>query len=169
MKCKICKEKFEAKFSSFQKTCNSVDCMVAWGNQVKDKAYKTETRQMKKASRDQDKSYWIKKAQTEFNRWIRERDKGLPCISCGRIHQGQIHAGHYKSVGAHPELRFNELNCHAQCSPCNNNLSGNIINYRINLLQKIGIDAVEWLEGPHLPQKYTIDQLKELVGKYKVE
>ena len=45
-KCKVCKQQFEAKFSSFQKTCNSVDCMVAWGQQVKDKAYKAETRVM---------------------------------------------------------------------------------------------------------------------------
>jgi len=166
-KCKVCKQQFEAKFSSFQKTCNSVDCMVAWGQQVKDKAYKAETRVMKKASRDTDRSYWTKKVQAEFNRWIRERDKLLPCISCQRHHTGQYHAGHYKSVGSSPELRFSELNCHKQCSPCNNHLSGNIASYRGHLIAKIGICQVEWLEGPHDPAKYSMDDLKNLHDKYK--
>ena len=166
-KCKICGQSYESKFSSFQKTCNKVECMVAWGQQIKTKKHKAETRAMRKTAQDNDRSYWIKKVQTEFNKWIRTRDKALPCISCQRHHSGQYHAGHYKSVGSSPELRFNELNCHKQCSPCNNHLSGNITNYRANLIQKIGISQVQWLEGPHLPAKHTIDELKQLHVKYK--
>jgi hypothetical protein len=75
----------------------------------------------------------LNEAQKEFNAYIREVDKNEPCISCQRFHDGQYHAGHYLSVGAHPELRFNEDNCHKQCSVCNNHLSGNQLNYRKEL------------------------------------
>lgn len=84
-----------------------------------------------------------------------------PCISCGRYHQGKYDAGHYRSVGACPELRFCEINCFRQCVPCNQHKSGNIIEYRINLVKRIGADKVAWLERQdHEPKKYTIEDCK---------
>ena len=71
------------------------------------------------------------------------------------------------SVGGNPELRFEELNCHKQCAPCNNHLSGNVGEYRINLINKIGLEQVEWLEGPHELQKLTCEDLKAIELKYK--
>jgi hypothetical protein len=104
----------------------------------------------------------VKEAQREFNRFIRLRDKGKPCISCGRMHSGQMHAGHYRSTGAHPGLRFHQMNCHAQCQPCNTQLSGNLIEYRKALVLMYGIEKVEWLDGPHPPAKWTIEELKQI-------
>lgn len=109
----------------------------------------------------------LKEAQSAFNAFIRERDKGKPCISCNRHHSGQYHAGHYLSVGSHPEMRFDELNCYKQCAPCNNHLSGNIVEYRKSLLSQYGSDLLEYLEGYHEPKKYTIEQIKEIKVKYK--
>ena len=43
----------------------------------------------------------------------------------------------------------------------------NIANYRVNLLDKIGKEKVEWLEGPHEPKKYTCEELKEIELTYK--
>lgn len=114
-----------------------------------------------------DRTLRDREAQKAFNAFIRARDAHLPCISCGRHHEGQYHAGHYKTRGAHPELRFEELNCHKQCAPCNNHLSGNIANYRPNLLLKIGQEKLDWLEGPHEPKKYTCEELKEIEDLYK--
>lgn len=111
----------------------------------------------------------LKDCQAAFNAWVRERDHGLPCISCGRHHQGQIHAGHYRTVGAHPELRFEPANCHKQCAPCNNHLSGNIIEYRKGLLQRIGAELVDWLEGDHPARHYTIEELQALTAHYRAE
>lgn len=111
----------------------------------------------------------LKDAQTAFNAWIRERDIGLPCVSCGRHHNGQWHAGHYRSVGGHPELRFEPLNAARQCAPCNTHKSGDLVNYRIELVRRIGADAVAWLEGPHEPKKYTIDDLKALTALYRAK
>lgn len=109
----------------------------------------------------------MKEAQQAFNAFIRERDHALPCVSCGRHHQGQWHAGHYRTTAAAPELRFEPLNVAKQCQPCNCHKSGDLINYRMELVRRIGADKVDWLEGPHEPKKYTIDDLIEIKRKYR--
>lgn len=109
----------------------------------------------------------MKDTQQAFNEWVRHRDMGEPCVSCGRHHNGQWHAGHYRSVGGHPALRFEPLNVWRQCAPCNIHKSGDLVNYRAELVRRIGIVNVEWLEGPHEPQKYTIEELKALTAKYR--
>ncbi len=109
----------------------------------------------------------MKDTQQAFNEWVRHRDMGEPCVSCGRHHNGQWHAGHYRSVGGHPALRFEPLNVWRQCAPCNTHKSGDLVNYRAELVRRIGIVNVEWLEGPHEPQKYTIEELKALTAKYR--
>lgn len=110
---------------------------------------------------------YLREAQQAFNAWVRERDHALPCVSCGRHHDGQYHAGHYRTVGAHPELRFDPLNVHKQCAPCNNHKSGDIVNYRIELVRRIGAEAVARLEGQHEPKRYSIDDLIELRAHYR--
>ena len=109
----------------------------------------------------------LKDTQQAFNAWVRARDADLPCVSCGRHHQGKYDAGHYRTVGSNPALRFEPMNCHRQCSPCNTRLSGNIVNYRIELVKRIGAEAVEWLEGPHEPKKYTVGELKAMTADYR--
>lgn len=115
------------------------------------------------------KGQYMREAQAAFNAWIRARDAAQPCISCGRHHQGQYHAGHYRTVGSSPELRFEPLNVHKQCAPCNNHKSGDIVNYRMSLVLRIGQDKVDWLEGPHEPQRYTVDDLKAIKAEYRAK
>ncbi|WP_122813284.1 recombination protein NinG [Pseudomonas viridiflava] len=109
----------------------------------------------------------MKDTQQAFNEWVRNRDAALPCVSCGRHHEGKYDAGHYRTVGSNPALRFEPMNCHKQCVPCNQHKSGNVVEYRLELVRRIGIVNVEWLEGPHEPQKYTIDELKAMTAKYR--
>lgn len=109
----------------------------------------------------------LREAQQAFNAYIRERDKNEPCISCSRFHQGQYHAGHYLSVGARPNLRFDEKNVHKQCQPCNTHLSGNLVNYRIGLIKKIGHQAVESLESDREPRRYRIEDAKRIKADYR--
>lgn len=153
-------------------TACSVACAIALTQTQKARASRDEAKQERAARRAareriKTKGDYTREAQSAFNEWIRERDRDLPCISCGRHHQGQYHAGHYRTVGANPELRFNPLNVHKQCAPCNNHKSGDIVNYRINLVTRIGADQVEWLEGPHEPQRYTIEELKALKASFR--
>ena len=110
-----------------------------------------------------------KELQTIYNKFIRLRDADLPCISCQRYHQGQYHCGHYLTVGAHPNLRYDENNTNKQCAPCNNHLSGNIINYRINLINKIGVEAVESLESDNTPKHYKISDILLMKSEYKAK
>lgn len=128
-----------------------------------------ERREIKvQANKVKSRSDYMAETQVLFNQFIRLRDTGLPCISCGK-NDAQVDAamagwdcGHYRTVGACPELRFEPLNCARQCTTCNRDMSGNVAEYRPRLVQRIGADKVEWLEGPHEPRKYTIDDLKAI-------
>lgn len=182
-KCKICKE--PAKYTTCMNWgfCGNPDCGIELNRMMNeklkrdhDKKFRRETKERKEALMTV--SDWIKKVQVKFNAYIRERDRGLPCISCSRMdHEitelggrgGQWDAGHYRSRGASPELRFEPLNCHRQCKSCNGG-AGQYSRkdhtvqkaYRKNLEKKIGIEKLEWLEGPHPKKHYRIPELKEL-------
>ncbi|MBJ2280801.1 recombination protein NinG [Pseudomonas sp. MF6767] len=173
-KCSVssCKASFIPR-ESFQTWC-SPDCAVAIARdrqQRKRKALAQVERREIKVRKEKLKSRadHLKDTQHAFNAWVRARDAALPCISCGRHHEGQYHAGHYRTVGANPELRFEPLNAWKQCAPCNNHLSGNLINYRISLLQRIGEEKVAWLEGPHEAKKYTVEELKAMTAEYRAK
>ena len=119
------------------------------------------------------RSQHMRETQQAFNAYIRERDRDLPCISCGKTNPGGDPRGgvwdcsHYRSVGSCPELRFEPLNAHKGCKHCNRDKSGNIVDYRIYLQVKIGKDALDWLEGPHEPKRYTIEDLKAIKAEYR--
>lgn len=176
-KCKECGA-YYIKKQSMQQVC-SMECAIAYSKRKaeekrkkQEKSDRLEAGRRMRARKEALKSRpdWLKEAQKAFNEFIRLRDKDLPCISCGRYHEGQYHAGHYRSVGAYPELRFNEDNVHKQCSVCNNHKSGNAIEYRINLIRKIGLEKVEFLERhDHQPLKLSIDEIKELIRVYKAK
>lgn len=174
--CRVCGEQFLAD-RPMQHACG-VDCAIAIAKAKRERAEvrqaakeRTAARAAKAAARAKLKTRadYLKDAQAAFNAWIRARDAGRPCISCGRAHQGQMQAGHYRTVGAHPELRFEPDNCHAQCAPCNNHLSGNLIEYRKALLAKIGAARLDWLEGSHEPKHYTVEELQALTAHYRAE
>lgn len=166
-KCKVCKHQF-TPFQTTQQVCGTI-CAIELAKTKRQAKLDKEHRQAKRKLKDEDRSFQVKKTQTLFNKFIRLRDRSCPCISCGRFHTGKYDAGHYRSVGAHPELRFVEDNVHRQCHPCNTRLSGNLVNYRINLIAKLGYEVVAGLEGPHKAQNYTIEDLKKLQELYKLK
>jgi hypothetical protein len=170
-KCKVCKTKFEPKFNTTQAVC-SPKCALEKGKKDAEKKRKATQAKERKDLRKRKEALksrgdWLREAQIEFNKFIRLRDAKEPCISCQRSTGCKMNAGHYRSVGSSPELRFNEFNVHIQCEHCNNFKSGSPIDYRINLVKKIGLERVEWLEGKHEPKKYTIEEIKEIKSKYK--
>jgi hypothetical protein len=171
-KCKVstCRASF-VPTKSFQTWC-SPDCavvIVRAKQATERKSFEQRERREIKVRKEKLKSRadHTKETQAVFNEWVRLRDADLPCISCGRHHQGKYDAGHYRTVGSNPALRFEPLNCHKQCVPCNQHKSGDIVNYRINLVHRIGVEKVDWIEGPHEPQRYTIEQLKEIKAHYR--
>ena len=169
-KCKNCGEVFQ-KITPLHSVC-SIKCAIAHSKTLEVKRERMESKKAKAETRDKlnkikTRSQWLKEAQVIVNKYIRLRDVGLNCISCNKPMLKKINAGHYLSVGAHPELRFNELNIHAQCEHCNSYKSGNISLYRPRLIEKIGLLMVEWLEGRHNPKKYTIDDIKFIIKQHK--
>lgn len=164
-KCKVCEAKFES-YRPLQSVC-SIQCAKAIGRVKAEKLAKQEIKLLKEKIKTRQE--WLKEAQSAFNSWIRARDHHLPCISCGRHHSGQYHAGHYLSVGARPSLRFDESNVHKQCQPCNTHLSGNIALYRKSLLQKIGQSELDRLESSDTPAKWTVDEIKEIKKIYSAK
>lgn len=115
-------------------------------------------------------SDWLNKLEKVFNAYIRERDKGQPCISCGKKYGTFTNsAGHYYPAGNYSFLRFNEDNVHLQCwFNCNKNKHGNISEYTPRLINKIGIERFNYLvENRHNELKLTIPEIKELIEVYK--
>lgn len=163
-KCKICKGEY-IKHNSLQIVC-SPKCAIEYARKQEEKNREKHHKELKKKVRNNDRSYWNRKAQKEFNKYIRFRDKHLNCISCSKPFNAKYDAGHYRSVGAHPELRFSELNNNGQCVRCNQHLSGNLINYRIGLSKRISKNDLEWLEGPHEPKRYTVENLRTIAKWY---
>lgn len=169
-KCVVCKSLFQ-KRSMTHKVC-SADCAQALALAVRNKAERKTAAAERVKDRTQrealkSRSQWLAEAQAAFNSFIRARDAHLPCISCGRYHTGAYDAGHYRSVGSMPALRFHEDNCHRQCVPCNQHKAGNVVDYRIGLVARIGAERVAFLEGPHAAAKHTIEDAKAIKAEYK--
>lgn len=182
-KCKVCSEWFHPAYANIRWCCPDHGAIYAIELRSKEKV-KAEAKRIKaqheaeKADRQRfaekkqqvkPLSYFIKQAQQAFNEFIRYRDRSLPCISCCRHHEGQYHAGHFRTTGANPELRFNEDNCHRQCAPCNNHLSGNLIAYRPALIEKIGQSRFDELMGPHELPKWKREDYIRIRDEYRAK
>jgi hypothetical protein len=146
-----------------------MDCVVQHGKKggkaVSEKRKKETLAQLKESVKTA--SEWRVEAQSAFNAYVRYRDRDLPCISCDAIgtHEGMggyWDAGHYRSRGAARHLSFNLQNCVKQCSRCNRYLSGNVVEYRIRLIKRIGLDKVEALECNNDTVKHDIAYLKRV-------
>jgi hypothetical protein len=130
----------------------------------KEKAVRTDLKERKEKLKSA--SDWNKEAQAAVNKYIKFRDHGRPCISCGCElsvnYGGTTDCGHYRSRGSASHLRFNLLNMASQCSRCNRYLSGNVVEYRKELINRIGAERVEQLESDNQPRKFNVEYLKRV-------
>jgi len=173
MRCKYCKSIFEVKHFN-RKFCYEKECIEKGVKDALIKASKIKKQEWivkKKIKKEslKTKQEHVKELQSIFNKFIRLRDKHENCISCGKKLGNKYDAGHYRSAGGNPELRFEENNVHAQCVYCNQHLHGNLINYRLGLIERYGLALVDWLEIYHEPKNYTIEEIKKMKIYYKEE
>lgn len=176
-KCKVCPESF-FPVRPMQKVCGPA-CALEIVKQAAAKKVKQLERQQAREHREKlekikTRSEWMKEAQTAFNKFIRLRDKERPCICCGLpLNMGAVgggyDAGHYRSVGSAPHLRFEESNVHAQTKKCNRYGAGRAVDYRKGLIERIGLEAVEKLEADQVPRKFTVDELREIRDTYRIK
>lgn len=161
-KCKVCEAQFES-YRPMQSVC-SIECAKAMGRVKAEKIAKQEIKLLKEKIKTRQE--WLKEAQKSFNAFIRQRDAGLPCISCNQYSKAPYHAGHFVSVGASSYLRFNELNVNNQCQSCNTFKGGNALNYQDGLILKIGKQAVDELRNAPRLKDWKIDEIKEIKKIY---
>ncbi len=171
-KCKQCKRVF-TPFNSTIKVCG-YNCAIEWGKlHPKKTSIKRVSSQIKSEAKEKLETYSqrVNKVKVIFQKWIRERDKDLPCISCGATKASSWHASHFKKAELYSGVIFNELNVWRACSKCNIYLNGNELNYRKNLVKKFGSKIVEQLEDladKTRNYKYTSDELQQIKTKYKL-
>ena len=157
-------------FSGNKYCCENPSCVLQRtvklrekADDKKAKAGRAETRKQKQAMKTV--RQLLAEAQVYCNRYILLLDDGKPCISCGTVKPVKYDAGHYIAIGSDPHnsLRFHRFNINRQCScNCNHNLSGNIVEYRKNLVPLIGVKNVEWLENHHDYYRFTREDAIEI-------
>jgi len=176
-KCKQCKQHFQPT-KPLQSVCG-IACAI--GKAKADKAKKERVEHRVAKEKLKPKNEYRAEAQAVFNKFIRLRDKDMPCVSCGRLENeientygGKWDCGHFLSRGSHPELAFDERNAAKQCKKCNGG-AGNFTRknhtvsqqYEIELIRRIGQLEVDRLKGPHEAKHYTIQDYKDLKATYK--
>ncbi len=174
-KCKVCKTEFTPT-RPMQKVC-SPTCALEVSRQVAQKKAAKEAQEDRKKTREKleamrTKPQLVKVAQTAFNAFVRARDADKSCISCGKppsTETNQTDAGHFRSVGSAPHMRFVEDNIHGQCKHCNQYLAGNVLAYRKGLIERIGLERVEQIESDQTVRKYTKEGLQEIAKHYNAE
>ena len=171
-KCKECRDPFEPRFSTLEKYCWKHECKFIEAMQKVEQKKKSESKEWSERKSKLKKEMltvqdYLKLAQQVFNQYIRKRDEGKNCISCQKPPLKK-NAGHYFNANNHWNVRFDELNVHLQCEACNTYLSGNLIEYGINLEKLIGADEFIILrEKAYQTRKFTRDELKEIIIIYK--
>ncbi|MGV3068760.1 recombination protein NinG, partial [Proteus mirabilis] len=174
-RCKICREWFHPKYSNIWRCCpeHGAELAIKRRNKEKEKALakrKKEQREKEVKAKDKLKarklavkplSYFRQQAQVAFNQFIRLRDRNEPCISCGEtnppdLHGGQWDWGHFLSVCAPRECRFEERNAYKQCKACNagagkySHKNATVTQkYELRLVERFGQELVDLLRVPH--------------------
>lgn len=168
--CSVCSKAF-ARANSMQ-----VVCGIRCARQVPllaAKARKSIDKQRREALKT--RSDWMKEAQAAFNAYIRLRDQDKPCICCGSwgsgsgSRGGDWDAGHYRSTGSAPHMRFDEGNCHRQLKQCNRWGSGRAVDYRTGLALRLGLAEVARIESDQTVRKWTADDLRAIRDEYRAK
>ena len=114
----------------------------------------------------------IVKTQMLVNAYVRQRDKGKPCISQNIGYLKNFDAGHLYSKNQYSAIRFDLDNIHGQSIYANRYLEGDFDNYLINLETRIGKEKLDALnekakQCKREVKKWTIPELKEIQENIK--
>jgi hypothetical protein len=169
--CKQCGSSFTPSIYRLGASVCSPMCAKKWVTANK-KAEKTQDRAKRESLKTIPKL--IKEAQIEFNAYVRYRDRAQPCICCGLpLGTGEVggayDCGHYRSTGSAAHLRFDERNAHAQRKACNRWGAGRAVDYRVGLIGRIGLEAVEALESNNEVIKWDRDTLRQIKTIYRAK
>jgi len=155
--CRQCGSKF-SPWSSTQTVC-SRSCAAKFVKAHK-VAEKAKDRARKEALKNP--TEWEQECRAIVQKIARLRDRHDGCISChmGANYGGQWNGSHFRPAGNNSAVQFHLWNIHKACAQCNLFKGGNIAAYRPRLVEKIGVDRVEWLESQTQVVKRDIAYLK---------
>ncbi len=126
---------------------------------------------MKKKPKAKKKSYWVKKLDEVFSRYIRQKyadEFGMVrCFTCdSKKHWEEMQNGHYISRG-HMATRWDEENCRVQDAACNVFKNGNYVEYSHRLLKEIGEEGLDALMAKKKEIKqWSIKEIQEKIDYY---
>jgi hypothetical protein len=162
-KCKYskCKKDF-MPWSTTQATCDNYLCALGYAAEKKAKKEKKEHAKAKRETREQLKALmtrtkWFAKLQVVVNQWVLYRDRDEPCCTCGTTRPIKFDAGHFHTVKARSDIRFELTQIHRQCSQnCNVYGSGMRNEYEKFLIEKYGPSHIDYLEElrPNLKEQF---------------
>ena len=166
--CKVCRKEFKPTYSSVQMVC-SPKCAIEYTKQKKKNKQVLDKAKKERSDEKRIKTA-LKTTELAVHKYIRERDKGKPCISCGKPWQPTFQAGHLFSRKQYGGLKYHLDNIHGQCEYCNLRLEGNVTEYTLRLPERIGSDRFDKLiKLARLEKKYvkkwTLYELEEIRKK----
>lgn len=183
-KCAYCKERkpsetmfikgtqaFCSKDHYIEYAVSNKKSLVKKGKNIIDKEKRKRHSQRKKELRPI--KWWQDELQKVVNYYVVHiRDKDKPCCTCGNTNPDiKYDAGHYRTRGAAPEIRYELKNIHKQCSVrCNQYGSGMRAEYREFIVNEYGKEALEWLDGKHKSLKETFkgwEDYEKEIQRYK--
>lgn len=179
-KCRVCGVKFVAT-RALQPTCGEYACMVQYAESVAKKSAEKRKKEERAAFKERKEKAkrtgdLREEAQAAFNAFIRYRDlsAGHTCIDCGKPFEpsrpgGSVDAGHYLSRGSHPNLAFDENNVFAQRKNCNRPGGTTAAAFRLGVISRIGLAAVEALEADTTPRRYRADDYRRIRDEYRAK
>jgi len=163
-RCRVCRQQFQPR-NSLQRVCG-LKCSLEFARYDRVKAQRAKDRERKVKLKT--RGDYTREAQAAVNAYVRARDAGRGCMACGNQWRGNgitgsgWDAGHYRSRGAAPHLRFHLLNIWRVCSRCNRELSGNIVEMRKGMVARLGEKRVQELEHDQRERKYSVEDLQRI-------
>lgn len=151
-RCLFCRDYFEAdtmvttpkgKFCTYEHAIEYANKKTAGNKKKKQRA--VDSQQKKELMT---RSKWFARLQALVNQFVRYRDSGEPCCTCGTTNPNiKYDAGHCFTVAARSDIRFELTNIHRQCSNnCNVHGSGMRNEYEQFIIVRYGADHLEWLK-----------------------
>jgi hypothetical protein len=182
-KCAVCREPFTPARPTM-KACGPA-CAEAFGIAAGLRAERVAAKAVRiavKVERANDKARLIamkplkwhrKKAKTAMHAYVRARDEGKECASCGTLlivlgrMGGDYDAGHFRAVAAAKNLEFDPRNIWGQCKYCNDRLRGAFQAYEAKLRLREGDAFVGELLADNAPRHLKIHDFQAIEAHYK--
>lgn len=175
--CPQCRKKFTAEEKAAHRLIHP-ECIEAYAEAEAAKAERKKAKELralqrieraadrKKREELKPRAKWLAECQVIVNKIVRltALRRGEGCYTCGATPEqkfgGTYDAGHFRSVGSAPHLRFWMPQIKLQCIVCNRHKGGMALAFRRALIREHGNEWVERLEAMNHIAKFDIDYLK---------